>query len=356
MATAEIERVQLHLYDVTGGLARQMSPMLLGREVEGVWHTGLVVGGVEYSYGPTLRRSFPGQTPLGIPDRVLELGATAVSSGLREELIHELVQKYSPNTYDLLFNNCTHFCNELSTLLTGNGLPHEVLGQLQALLDTPLGESLLNMFNGAAPDPAFANAYGDLIRDVMHNLGRAGMFGGGPGGPFAGRFGAGMGGPACGAMGRRGCGGMDGSSFAGTGGRGGCGGRFDGWKRGGCGGHGHHHGHGHGHGGGYGACGAGQGDEVDAKQAAQQRVNMEEAAAAAAAGNPSGLTAEQKDAEAAALASGAATAGAAVPPAAATAAQQMDTAKDGAATAGSDWDMVAAEQQEPAAADDENQQ
>lgn len=37
--------VQLHVYDLTGGLAKQMSKGVLGIEIEGVWHTGIVVFG-----------------------------------------------------------------------------------------------------------------------------------------------------------------------------------------------------------------------------------------------------------------------------------------------------------------------
>lgn len=33
------------------GMARQMSPMLLGKSIEGIYHTGLVIYGIEYYYG-----------------------------------------------------------------------------------------------------------------------------------------------------------------------------------------------------------------------------------------------------------------------------------------------------------------
>lgn len=34
------ERVAVYVYDITQGMARSFSPMLLGRVIEGVWHTG----------------------------------------------------------------------------------------------------------------------------------------------------------------------------------------------------------------------------------------------------------------------------------------------------------------------------
>lgn len=38
-------KVQLHVYDLTGGMAKGMSKQFLGIEIEGVWHTGVVVFG-----------------------------------------------------------------------------------------------------------------------------------------------------------------------------------------------------------------------------------------------------------------------------------------------------------------------
>lgn len=43
--------VLLYIYDLTSGMATMMSQMLLGRHIEGVWHTAVVVHGREYFYG-----------------------------------------------------------------------------------------------------------------------------------------------------------------------------------------------------------------------------------------------------------------------------------------------------------------
>lgn len=43
--------VQLYIYDLTSGMAAMMSQMLLGRHIEGVWHTAVVVYGREFFYG-----------------------------------------------------------------------------------------------------------------------------------------------------------------------------------------------------------------------------------------------------------------------------------------------------------------
>lgn len=43
--------VELYIYDLTSGMAAMMSQMLLGRHIEGVWHTAVVVFGREFFYG-----------------------------------------------------------------------------------------------------------------------------------------------------------------------------------------------------------------------------------------------------------------------------------------------------------------
>lgn len=44
-------KVELYIYDLTQGMATMMSPLLLGRQIDGIWHTAVVVFGREYFYG-----------------------------------------------------------------------------------------------------------------------------------------------------------------------------------------------------------------------------------------------------------------------------------------------------------------
>lgn len=43
--------VELYIYDLTKGMAAMMSQMLLGRHIDGIWHTAVVVYGREYFFG-----------------------------------------------------------------------------------------------------------------------------------------------------------------------------------------------------------------------------------------------------------------------------------------------------------------
>lgn len=39
------EKVILALYDVTGGMAKAMSPMLIGQQIDAIYHSSVVVYG-----------------------------------------------------------------------------------------------------------------------------------------------------------------------------------------------------------------------------------------------------------------------------------------------------------------------
>jgi desumoylating isopeptidase 1 len=46
-------------------MAKQFSRALIGREIEGVWHTGIVVYGKEYYFGGGISYDPPSMTPFG---------------------------------------------------------------------------------------------------------------------------------------------------------------------------------------------------------------------------------------------------------------------------------------------------
>ena len=63
-------KVVLHVYDLSQGLASQLSTALLNKEFKAVYHTGVVVYNNEYFYGDGIATGYPGNTPYGKPIRV----------------------------------------------------------------------------------------------------------------------------------------------------------------------------------------------------------------------------------------------------------------------------------------------
>ncbi|XP_016665000.1 desumoylating isopeptidase 1-like [Acyrthosiphon pisum] len=45
------EEVQLYVYDLTGGMAKTLGQSLLQKNIEGIWHTAIIVFGKEYFFG-----------------------------------------------------------------------------------------------------------------------------------------------------------------------------------------------------------------------------------------------------------------------------------------------------------------
>ena len=52
--------VQIWVYDLSRGMAAQLSLPLLGRRLDGIWHTSVVVYGREYFYGQGVSTTAPG--------------------------------------------------------------------------------------------------------------------------------------------------------------------------------------------------------------------------------------------------------------------------------------------------------
>lgn len=89
-----------------------------------------------------------GSTPFGAPVQVVDLGATQLPPDVRDTLLVDLSERYTPESYSLLNNNCNNFSDELAQLLTGRGIPPHITGLPQAVLATPFGQMLRPMLTG----------------------------------------------------------------------------------------------------------------------------------------------------------------------------------------------------------------
>lgn len=141
----EGEKVVLNIYDLSQGLARQLSASLLGKVIEGIWHTGVVVYGQEYYFGGGIQKTPVGQTPYGTPLKVVELGTTQLPKEVFEDYLNEIGPRYTQATYNVLRHNCNNFSEEIAQFLVGSGIPEHILGLPDEVMNSPMGGMLLPM-------------------------------------------------------------------------------------------------------------------------------------------------------------------------------------------------------------------
>jgi hypothetical protein len=143
-------QVTLHLYDLSKGVARAISPWLMHEQLEGVWHTGLVVYGKEYYFGGDIFYDTPGETGFGTPRIAVDLGTTLRQRDeLHSFIVDELKPVFTREAYDAARNNCNHFTDRVSMYLVGKHIPEEVLRQPELMMQTNLGRLLRPIFTKA---------------------------------------------------------------------------------------------------------------------------------------------------------------------------------------------------------------
>jgi hypothetical protein len=139
------EKVVLNIYDLSQGLARQLSASLLGKVIEGIWHTGVVVYGNEYYFGGGIQKTPVGQTPYGRPLKTVGLGYTQLPKEVFEDFLNEISPRYTQATYNVLRHNCNNFSEEIAQFLVGTGIPEHILGLPDEVMNSPMGGMLLPM-------------------------------------------------------------------------------------------------------------------------------------------------------------------------------------------------------------------
>ena len=87
--------VQLYVYDLSRGMARNMSAAFLGVQIDAVYHTAVVMEGIEYLYDGGIKTARPGMTHLGKPMRIIELGKTDLPMDVIMEYLESLKEIYT---------------------------------------------------------------------------------------------------------------------------------------------------------------------------------------------------------------------------------------------------------------------
>ncbi|BEJ11187.1 hypothetical protein CspHIS471_0106090 [Cutaneotrichosporon sp. HIS471] len=148
--------VQLYVYDLSRGMARSMSLALTGKQLDGIWHTSVVVFGREIFYGRGIMEAAPGTTHHGTPVQVIECGDTHIDDNTFQEYLLSLSDLYTPSAYHLIEFNCNNFTADVIGFLTGTTTPAWITGLPAEFLSTPLGQALKpsidQMFQGSNPN------------------------------------------------------------------------------------------------------------------------------------------------------------------------------------------------------------
>eukprot|EP00971_Amphidinium_carterae_P224850 4460616-Amphidinium_carterae.2 len=146
--TQEQFEVLLHVYDVSqkaaiqrlnGILANKFMPVKLG----GVFHAGVEVDGVEWSFGYTAEGTGVSSTerPKNHPHhhfrQTVSLPSTTLSRREINRVISDLMDEYQGRDYSVLRKNCCHFADDLCQRLGAGRMPGWVyrLARLGARID-----------------------------------------------------------------------------------------------------------------------------------------------------------------------------------------------------------------------------
>ncbi|KAJ0108398.1 pul domain-containing protein [Diaporthe amygdali] len=139
--------VHLLVYDLSQGLARQMSMGLLGFQLDAIYHTSIELDGLEYVYDGNVVAITPGSSHLGRPLQRLHLGKTELPMEVIHPYLDSLREIYTVQAYDLWKHNCNNFSNDFATFLLGKGIPDHILHMPDAVLQSPMGRMLMPALN-----------------------------------------------------------------------------------------------------------------------------------------------------------------------------------------------------------------
>lgn len=123
-------------------MARQLSRQLTGRQIDGIWHTSVVVFGKEVFYGQGISTTLPGRSHHGAPLQVIDMGNTSIDEETFDEYLTEIRDHYTSDKYHLLDFNCNSFTNDCIGFLTGGSIPDFIKDLPADFLSTPFGAAL----------------------------------------------------------------------------------------------------------------------------------------------------------------------------------------------------------------------
>ena len=141
------EPVVLALYDLSQGMAAQMSQQFLGMQIDMIPHTGVVVYGKEYFFGGGIQALPHAQFVASHmpPVKMIPMGNTEIPKATFEEFLQNIRPRFTQQTYDLIRNNCNNFSDAVCQFLVGKSVPEEITGLPDRVFSSPMGQMLRPM-------------------------------------------------------------------------------------------------------------------------------------------------------------------------------------------------------------------
>lgn len=140
-----MSEVLLQVYDLSGGMARMMSLPLIGKQIDGIWHTSIVVYNKEYYFGGGICCDIPLTTPYGTPVEKIQMGRTSYTQEVFEKFLRSVSSRFTMDSYHILNHNCNNFTDECARFLVSKRIPAHITGLPAEALSTPLGQQFAPM-------------------------------------------------------------------------------------------------------------------------------------------------------------------------------------------------------------------
>ena len=140
--------VTLHIYDLSQGMAESMSEAMLGKRIDGIWHTGVVVYDQEFYFSGGICSDPVGVTPYGVPVKRTQMGTTTKTKEQFYQYLTSISHRFTMQTYDILDHNCNNFSDAAVKFLTNQSLPKYILDLPKDFMGTPLGMQLTPLIRG----------------------------------------------------------------------------------------------------------------------------------------------------------------------------------------------------------------
>ncbi|GAW83560.1 hypothetical protein, conserved [Plasmodium gonderi] len=140
--------VKLKIYDLSRGMVKMWSPLLIGKQINGVWHTAVWVYDMEYFYGGGIMCLAPNEFESYYdikPVDIVDMGITELHQSYFHEYLNGIQPNFTVDKYNLVNWNCNNFTNEICNFLVGKNIPQYILDTPKEVMSTSKGKLILDM-------------------------------------------------------------------------------------------------------------------------------------------------------------------------------------------------------------------